>query len=520
MKTLEFVKLGGGCCADPTLMPWQGPEGIGMFFGADHGQKSADSPCAKGADRLEGRLILPGSRGAWHSEFEASSKKDAKMQVTETLNEGLKRGYQITIPAAELDEKVNAKLKEAQPEIEMKGFRKGKVPMALLKKQFGPKVLGEAMQETVDGAMNDHFEASGDKPALQPNVTMEGGEDWKEGDDVVVSMTYEALPEIPEVDLSGVKLEKLVVKATDDEVDAALKNLAETAQNFEDKDGAAEEGDQVVIDFLGKVDGEAFEGGQADDYPLVLGSNSFIPGFEDQLIGTKAGDEKNVEVKFPEEYGAENLAGKDAVFECTVKAVKGAVAAEIDDELAKKFGSEDLASLKSSISERLEAEYVGAARAVMKRGLLDQLDDVVSFELPPSLVEAEAKQIAHQLWHEENPDVQGHDHPEIEATDEHNSLAERRVRLGLLLADIGQKQEIQVSDAEFTQAIMNQARQYPGQERQFFEFVQQNPELRQQIQAPLFEDKVVDWVAEQADVAEKEVSKEDLEKAVESLDAE
>ncbi|ATG47248.1 trigger factor [Celeribacter ethanolicus] len=442
------------------------------------------------------------------------------MQVTETLNEGLKRGYQITITAAELDDKVNAKLKEAQPEVEMKGFRKGKVPLALLKKQFGPRVLGEAMQETVDAAMNDHFEASGDKPAMQPNVTMDGGEEWKEGDDVVVTMTYEALPQIPEADLSTVTLEKLVVKASAEEIEDALKNLAATAQNFEDKDGAAADGDQVVIDFKGFVDGEAFEGGEAEDYPLVLGSGSFIPGFEEQLVGLKAGDAKSVEVKFPEEYGAENLAGKDATFECTVKAVKTPVAAEIDDELAKKFGVEDLVTLKNQITERLEAEYAGAARAIMKRGLLDQLDDKVSFELPPSLVEAEANQIAHQLWHEENPDVHGHDHPEIETTEEHTKLAERRVRLGLLLADIGQKQEIQVTDAEFTQAVLTQARQYPGQERQFFEFVQQNPQMRQQIQAPLFEDKVVDYIAENAQVTEKEVSKEDLEKAVEALDEE
>jgi len=442
------------------------------------------------------------------------------MQVTETLNEGLKRGYQITITAAELDAKVNAKLKESQPEIEMKGFRKGKVPMALLKKQFGPRVLGEAMQDAVDGAMNEHFEASGDRPALQPDVKMDAGEEWKEGDDVVVTMSYEALPEIAETDLSGVKLEKLVVKASDAEVDDALANLAKTAQNFVEKDGAAEDGDQVVIDFLGKVDGEPFEGGAAEDYPLALGSGSFIPGFEEQLVGVKAGEEKNVEVNFPEEYGAENLAGKAAVFECKIKEVRAPADAEIDDELAKKFGVEDLATLKGQIAERLESEYAGAARAVMKRGLLDQLDGIVSFDLPPSLVEAEAKQIAHQLWHEENPDVHGHDHPEIEVTDEHNTLAVRRVRLGLLLADIGQKQELQVSDAEFTQAVMTQARQYPGQERQFFEFVQQNPQMRQQIQAPLFEDKVVDWIAEQADVTEKEISKEELEKAVEALDEE
>jgi trigger factor len=440
------------------------------------------------------------------------------MQVKETLNEGLKRGYQITITAAELAEKVDAKLVEAQPEIEMKGFRKGKVPMAMLKKQFGPKVLGEAMQEAVDGAMNDHFEASGDRPAMQPDVKMDAGEDWKEGDDVVVNMTYEALPAIPDADLSDVKLEKLVVKATEEEVNEALANLAKTAQNFETKDGVAADGDQVVFDFLGKVDGEAFEGGAAEAYPLVLGSGSFIPGFEEQLVGVKAGEEKNVEVSFPEEYGAENLAGKAAVFECKIVEVKAPADAEINDELAKQFGAEDLAGLTAQVTERLEGEYNGASRAIMKRALLDQLDGKVSFDLPPSLVDAEAGQIAHQLYHEENPDVEGHDHPEIETTDEHKELAVRRVRLGLLLADIGQKQKIEVTDAEMTQAVMNQARQYPGQERQFFEFVQQNPQMRQQLQAPIFEDKVVDFIAETANVTEKEVSKADLEKAVEALD--
>jgi trigger factor len=443
------------------------------------------------------------------------------MQVTETLNEGLKRGYQITVSAAELDAKVVEKLTEAQPDVEMKGFRKGKVPMALLKKQFGQRLLGEAMQEAVDGAMNAHFEETGDRPALQPDVKMTN-EDWKEGDDVVVEMTYEALPEIPDLDMTGVTLEKLVVKAAEADIAEALESLAKSSQTFEDREegAAAEDGDQVVIDFLGKVDGEAFEGGAAEDYPLILGSNSFIPGFEDQLVGAKAGDAVEVKVGFPAEYGAENLAGKDAVFECTVKAVKAPKAAELDDALAKQYGADDLDALKAQVAERLEAEYSGASRAVMKRALLDVLDEKVSFELPPSLLEAEAKQIAHQLWHEDNPEVEGHDHPEIEVTDEHNKLAERRVRLGLLLAELGRKAEVEVSDAEMTQAMMNQARQYPGQERQFFEFVQQNPQMQQQLRAPLFEDKVVDYLFELAEVTEKEVSKDDLQKAVEALDEE
>ena len=441
------------------------------------------------------------------------------MQVTETLNEGLKRGYKLVVTADELDAKVNEKLAEAAPEIEMKGFRKGKVPMALLKKQFGERLLGEAMQESVDGAMAKHLEESGDRPAMQPKLEMTN-EDWKPGQDVEVSMSYEALPEIPEVDFSKIKLEKMVVEADDKAIDEALANLAENAQNFEDrkKGSKAKDGDQVVIDFVGKVDGVAFDGGAAEDFPLVLGSGQFIPGFEDQLVGVKTGEEKAVEVTFPEAYGNTELAGKAAVFDVTVKAVKEPKPAEIDDELAKKFGADDLEALKGQISERLAAEYQGAARAVMKRSLLDELDKMVSFDLPPSLVEAEAGQIAHQLWHEENPDVHGHDHPEIEPTEEHTKLAERRVRLGLLLAELGQKAGVEVSDAEMTQAVMNQARQYPGQERQFFEFVQQNPGMRQQIQAPIFEDKVVDHIFEQATIKDKKSTKAALEKAVEALD--
>jgi trigger factor len=444
------------------------------------------------------------------------------MQVTETLNDGLKRGYEIVVTASELDAKVNEKLVEAQPEIEMKGFRKGKVPMAMLKKQFGQRLLGEAMQESIDGAMAEHFEKSGDRPAMQPKVEMIDGENWKEGDDVKISMSYEALPAIPEADMSGIELERMFVKADDAAIDEALNSLAETAQDFASrrKGSKAKEGDQVVLDFVGKVDGEAFDGGAAEDYPLVLGSNSFIPGFEDQLVGVKAGDETAVEVTFPENYGAENLAGKAAVFECTIKDVKAPKAAEIDDELAKKFGAEDLAALKGQIAERLEAEYTGAARAVVKRALLDKLDALVQFDLPPSLVEAEAAQIAHSLWHEENPDVHDHNHDTIEPTAEHTTLAERRVRLGLLLAEIGRKAEVEVTDAEMTQAIMAQARQYPGQERQFFEFIQQNQQMQQQLRAPIFEDKVVDHILAQAKVTDKEVGKADLEAAIEAMDAE
>ena len=443
------------------------------------------------------------------------------MQVTETLKEGLKRGYAITVTAAELDAKVNEKLVEAQPEVEMKGFRKGKVPMTLLKKQYGQRLMGEAMQESIDGAMSDHFDTSGDRPAMQPDVKMTN-DNWKEGDDVAVNLSYEALPDVPELDMSKLSLERLVVKADDAAIDETLASLAENAQDFKGrkKGSKAKNGDQVVIDFTGKVDGEAFEGGTAEDYPLVLGSNSFIPGFEEQLIGGKSDEEKTVKVSFPSDYQAEHLAGKEALFDCTIKEVKEPVAAKINDDLATKYGADDLASLKSRIGEQLEGEYAGAARAIMKRSLLDQLDTAVSFELPPSLVEAEAKQIADQLWHEENPDVKDHDHPDIEITDEHNELAERRVRLGLLLAEIGQKAEVEITDAEMSQAIMAQARQYPGQEKQFFEFVQKNQQMQQQLRAPLFEDKVVDHIVEKSNVSDKSVSKDDLQKAVEALEDE
>ena len=443
------------------------------------------------------------------------------MQLTETLNEGLKRAYTMVITADELNAKVDEKLKEAQPEVALKGFRKGKVPMAMLKKQFGKNLMGEVMQETIDGAVNSHLSENNVRPAMQPSINMTN-QDWKEGDDVHLEVAYEALPDIPEFDGSKIELEKMVVKADEASVTEALENLAATAENFKKrrKGSKAREKDQVVMDFVGKVDGEAFEGGSAEDYPLVLGSNSFIPGFEEQLIGAKEGEEVAVEVTFPESYGAENLAGKAATFDCTIKEVREAAPAEINDEMATKFGAEDLDGLKAQISERLEAEYAGASRAVMKRALLDQLDGLVKFDLPPSLVQAEADQIAHQLWHEENPEVEGHDHDKIEPTDEHNKLAERRVRLGLLLAEVGQKANVEVTDAEMTQAILAQARQYPGQERQFFEFVQQNQQMQQQLRAPLFEDKVVDLIVEGAKVTEKEVSKDDLQKAIDALEDE
>ncbi|WP_185803215.1 trigger factor [Pontivivens nitratireducens] len=443
------------------------------------------------------------------------------MQVNETQNEGLKRGYEITMSASELEAKVDEKLEAARPEVQMKGFRKGKVPKALLKKQFGKSVLGEAMQEGIDEALKSHFDSTGDRPAMQPNVTMKN-EDWKEGDDVVVDVSYEKLPEIPEVDFASLTVEKMTATVDDEAVDEALNNLAATAQNFEKrrKGSKAKDGDQVTMDFVGKIDGEAFEGGSAEDFPLVLGSGQFIPGFEEQLVGVKEGEEKAVEVSFPEDYQAPNLAGKAAVFDVTIKAVSEPKPAEVNDELATKYGAEDLEALKGQLRERLAAEYANAARTVTKRNLLDALDKAVDFDLPPSMLDSEAQQIAHQLWHEENPEVEGHNHEKIEPTEEHIALATRRVRLGLLLAEVGQKQEIQVSDQELQQAVFRQAQQYPGQEKAFFDFIQSNQQALQQIRAPLFEDKVVDHILEQAKIEEKTVTKDELQKAIEDMDEE
>ncbi len=441
------------------------------------------------------------------------------MEVKETQNEGLKRAFTLMLTAQELDAKVDEKLVEAAPNVSLKGFRKGKVPMAHLKKMFGKSVLGEALQESIDGAVNDHLEKSGDRPAQRPEIKMVN-EDWEEGQDVEVSVSYERLPDVPDVDFSKINIEKVNVEVDDASVDESLQTLAENAQNFESrkKGSKAKDGDQVVIDFVGSIDGEEFDGGKGESYPLNLGSGSFIPGFEEQLVGAKAGDEVDVNVKFPEEYGAENLAGKDALFKVTVQDVKEPKAAEVNDDLAKRFGAEDLEALKGQIRERLTEEYGDATRAVMKRRLMDALDGVAKFDVPESLVSAEASQIAHQLYHEEHPDDHGHDHGEIEPTDEHKKLAERRVRLGLLLAEVGNKQEIQVEESEMRDAIMRQAQQYGPQAQQFLQYLQQNPQMQEQIRAPIFEDKVVDYVVAQAKTTDKTISKDDLEKEIEKLD--
>lgn len=451
----------------------------------------------------------------------AAIKKSEKheMQVNETTADGLVRAYEITVPATEIDAKVTEKLESHRKDFAMKGFRKGKAPLSLMRKMFGQSMQGETIQELVDGSVRDLIEEKDHRPAMTPDIKIVN-EEFKPGDDLTVAVNYELLPEVPEVDFSSISLEKLVVEVDEASVDESLSRLAEDAVSYEAKDGAAEDKDQVVIDFIGRIDGKAFDGGTADDFPLALGSGQFIPGFEEQLIGLSAGDKKDVEVSFPDDYGNEELKGKPAVFETTIKEVKAPKSAEIDDELAKRFGAETLDGLKETIRERIAAEYGQATRAHLKRKLLDALDEKVNFDLPPTMLDIESKQVAHQLWHDENPEVEGHDHPEIEPTEEHTRIAKRRVMLGLLLADLGSKNNIQVQEDELRNAIMQQARQYPGQERQFFEWIQNNQQAMNEIQAPLFEDKVVDHILDQATMTEKTVTKEELEAALEALENE
>jgi len=443
------------------------------------------------------------------------------MQVTETKADGLRREYSVVVSAAALEAKTTEKLETVRADFQMKGFRKGKAPMPLLKKMFGKSVMGEVVQETVEETVQQHLSATGHRPAQQPEIKI-ANENFQEGDDLKVEIAYDCLPDVPPLDYSQISLERRVVEVDEAAVEEGLKRLAESATQYEPRaEGeAAEEGDQVVIDFLGKVEGTPFEGGEAEDYPLVLGSGSFIPGFEEQLLGATPGEAKEVAITFPEEYGAAHLAGKAAVFDVTVKEVRRPVPAPVDDALAERYGAENLEALKEQLRERIGAEFAGAARQLLKRRLLDRLDELVAFDLPPTLVEAEAKSIAHQLWHEEHPEVQGHDHPAIEPTEEHVRLAERRVRLGLLLADIGGREGVEVSEQELGQAIMAQARQYPGQEREFFEFVKQNRQAMEQIRAPIFEDKVVDLILSRVDVRDVTVSKADLEAEMQALDTE
>ena len=436
------------------------------------------------------------------------------MQVTETKTEGLKRDFKIVVPAADIEERVTSRLKELATTARIPGFRPGKVPVSLMKQRYGASVMGEvlerAVSETTVKAMTDR----GMRPALQPKVEITS---FDEGKDLEYTMAVEILPEIDTVDYSKIELERMVVDAADKEIDETLDRMAAANKSSEPApaDHKAANGDIAVIDFVGSIDGEEFAGGKADGYSLELGTGSFIPGFEDQLVGAKAGDHVSVKVKFPEQYGAAELAGKDAVFEVDVKEVRTAKPAEIDDDFAKKAGVEDVEALKTAIREEHEREYKGIARMHLKRALLDKLAEMCAFEVPEGLVEQELDSIWKQFeqQREQNPDSvkeEYGDKSDDEIKAELQEISERRIRLGLLLAEVGQANNIQGTQEDINRGIMAEARRYPGQEQRVFEFYQKNAEAMESLRAPLLEEKVVDFMLEMATVTDKKVTREEL----------
>ncbi|MGI9418124.1 MAG: trigger factor [Geminicoccaceae bacterium] len=442
-----------------------------------------------------------------------------KMQVKELSAEGLKRAYEVVVAADEIEQRVDKRLDELKKTIKVPGFRPGKVPVTLLKKQYGRSVMGEVLEQAVNEGSQQAISDNELKPALRPKIEVKSFEDGK---DLEFSMELEVLPDVPKVDLKAIELTRLKAEVTDEAMADALENFSKRFQEYEPpaKARKSKEGDRLTIDFLGKVDGEAFEGGKADDFPLVLGSGSFIPGFEDQLVGKKADDEVEVKVTFPESYGAENLAGKDAVFDVKVKEVAEPKPVELSDDLAKGQGFDDMEALKTAIRESMERDYGSASRARIKRSLLDHFADNVKFDVPAGMVDLEFEAVWKQIEEElkKNPDQTDKSEDELKA--EYKDIAERRVRLGLILSDIGQTNELQVEQAELNQAMMEQVRRFPGQEKQVFEYFQNNPQAVEQLRAPIYEDKVVDFVLEMANVEDKAVSVEELMKDPDEDEAE
>ena len=439
------------------------------------------------------------------------------MQVTVTSTDGLKRELQVAVPAKDLEARVSAKLDELKNTIRLKGFRPGKVPVAHLKKTYGKQVMSEVIQDTVGTSSQKALEEQSLRPALQPTIDLEGEiERVLEGKaDLTYKMTFEIIPDIAFTDFSKLEIERLVAVPADSDIDEAMQRLAENQQNFAPKaEGeAADEGDLLTIDFVGKVDGEVFEGGSAEGAKLEIGSGRFIPGFEEQLKGAKAGDAVTVNVTFPADYGAENLAGKDAVFDVTVKTVEASAPVEIDDEFAKRFGFDELSKLREALETQIKGDYERMSRMHMKRSMLDALDSAHSFELPSSMVEQEFNQIWSQFQQElesQKKTAADLDEPEEDIKAEYGKIAERRVRLGLLLAEVGEKNKITVAEQEISQALAERARQFPGQEKMVYEFYQKNPNAIAELRAPLFEDKVVDFIAELAKINDKTVTRDEL----------
>jgi len=440
------------------------------------------------------------------------------MQVVEKSTEGLSRVIAVTIPAAELNAKLDAKLKEVAPQMKLKGFRPGKVPTAHVKKTFGREFMGEIINAELNETSQKALDEAKVRPAAPAEMKLISDMDKviKGEEDLSYEMELEVMPDFTPIDPKTLKLTRPTYEATEADLDEALTELAGQAKNYEDKKGKtakAAEGDQLTIDFLGKLDGEPFEGGAAEDADLVIGSGRFIPGFEEQLTGAKVGDEKTIEVTFPADYQAANLAGKLATFDIKVKAIKAEAPSVVDDAFAERIGLENLDKLKTLLRDNLNQQYAGAARFKQKRALLDQLDTAHSFDLPPKMVDAEFDGI----WQQVQADKAKGDLPEEDAKKsddelkaEYRKIAERRVRLGLVLAEIGRANNVGVTDQELNNAIMAEARNYPGQERMVLDFYRQNPNAAAQMRAPIYEEKVVDLIFGQAETTDTPITKEEL----------
>ena len=439
------------------------------------------------------------------------------MQITQTVSEDLHRQFTVTVAASELDSRMTARLEEMKPRVNLKGFRPGKAPISFLKKQFGKSVMGEIVEQAVNEGSQKAIADNALKPALQPRVEPVGDvQQVVDGKaDLTFTVTVDLMPDFETSDPAKLSVEKLVADIADSDIDEALDRLAKSTRNYTARPAgeAAQKDDTVLIDFVGSIDGVEFEGGKGSDFNLTLGSGQFIPGFEDQLIGSKAGDTVSVNVKFPDDYQAAELKGKDALFVVTVKEVKAPEDAAIDDALAQKVGLTDLATLKDRIRDQLKADFAAASRMHLKRRILDALDTAHSFPLPPAMVEAEFTGIWGQVEQElarEGKTAADEGKTEDELKAEYRAIAERRVRLGLVLGKMGEQNGISVAGDEVQRAILARARQFPGQEQQVFQFYANNPQAQAEIRAPLFEDKVVDFIAELATVNERKVDRETL----------
>ena len=441
------------------------------------------------------------------------------MDIKETTNSGLKRAYTLTIPADEISASVDAEVKKIAPQVKMPGFRPGKVPGNLVRKMHGEQLHAQVLNQTIRDGVDNLVRDKELRPAMQPRVELD--ENYEEGKDANVTVEMEVLPKVDTPDTDGLTLEKLTVPVSDEQVDESLKNLAGQSKSYKDaaKTKKAADGDQLIIDFVGRVDGVEFEGGKAEDAALVLGSGTFIPGFEEQLTGVKTGEEKTIQVTFPADYPAENLKGKDAEFDVTVKQVKVETETKLDDEFAKNLGLDDLGKLKDILRAQLEQETAGLTRTQMKRQLLDTLAAGHDFDVPESMVDAEFQQIWTQLQQEaaKSDDAEAAMKEIEDEKDDYRRIAERRVRLGLLLSEIGQANDVQVSNQEMNALLQQAAQQYRPEDRQkFIEYVQQEPMAAAQLRAPLYEDKVVDFLFDKAEVTEREVTREELEAAIEA----